>query len=149
MPVFEHVTELRCPPAKVFEFISRPANLLAVSPPDLHLRLVDGPERLALGARITVRGRRWGVSQSITSEVTALEPGALLKDEQRSGPFGRFVHTHRLEATPEGTRMTDRIEFDPPGGLLGLILTAGRIENELRESFAYRDRKFRELLDEP
>jgi ligand-binding SRPBCC domain-containing protein len=147
MPVFEHVTELRCPPGKVFAFLCRPANLLKVSPPGLHLRLIEAPEQVAVGSRVTVRGRRWGISQTITSEVTALEPGALMVDEQRQGPFARLVHTHRMEPTADGTRMTDRIEFDPPTGLLGLILTAARVEREMKESFAYRDGKFKELLE--
>jgi ligand-binding SRPBCC domain-containing protein len=149
MPVVEHVTELRCPPATIFEFLSHPANLLKVSPPEMHLKIVAAPERVAVGARVTVKARRWGISRSMTSEVTALEPAALMVDEQREGPFGRFVHTHRMEPTPTGTRMTDRVDFEPPGGLLGLVLTAGRVERELREMFAHRDRRFRELLEKP
>jgi ligand-binding SRPBCC domain-containing protein len=148
MPVVEHVTELRCPPAVVFEFLSHPANLLKVSPPDMHLKLIAAPERVAVGVRVTVRARRWGISRSITNEVTALEPETLMIDEQREGPFGRFVHTHRMEPTPAGTRLTDRVEFEPPGGFLGLILTAARVERELREMFEFRDRRFRELLEE-
>jgi ligand-binding SRPBCC domain-containing protein len=147
MPVFETITVLTCPVERVWDFLSRPANLVAVSPPELHMRLVDGPEVLTLGARITAQGRRWGISQTITSEVTAFTPPVQFVDEQRQGPFGKFVHTHTLEALPEGTRMTDRIEFEGPGGLLGLVLNAARIREDLERVFEYRAKRFREWLE--
>jgi ligand-binding SRPBCC domain-containing protein len=149
MPHFETTLTLIRPIADVFAFLADPANLIAVSPPEFHLRLVEGPERLRLGARVTVQGRRWGVAQRITSEVAVFEPPHLLVDEQCQGPFKSFVHTHRLEAVPEGTRMTDHIDFEAPGGMLGLILTERRILQELHEVFAHRDKKFKELLEKP
>jgi ligand-binding SRPBCC domain-containing protein len=147
MPVFETVSVLACPVERVWEFLCRPANLVAVSPLELHMRLVDGPEVLTLGARITVQGRRWGISQKITSEVTTFTPPVKFVDEQRQGPFGKFVHTHTLEAVPEGTCMTDRVEFEAPGGLLGLVLGADRIREDLERVFEYRAKRFRELLE--
>ena len=57
MPIFEAETLVTGPPDKVFDFLVRPANLLQVSPPELHLRLVEGPERLSLGARYTGTNR--------------------------------------------------------------------------------------------
>jgi ligand-binding SRPBCC domain-containing protein len=146
MPVFETTTLLPCPPSRVFEFLCRAANLAVVTPPEYHARLVEAPERLQIGARIVLVMGRWGFSQRITSEVTALEENTLLVDEQRDGVFRKWIHTHRLEAIPEGTRMIDRIEFEPPGGMLGFVLTASAIEEELGEVFAYRAQRFKELL---
>src|SRR5580704_2846208 len=54
MPVFEHVTVLACPPARLFDFLVRPANLVQVWPPELHAKVTDAPERFALGSRFTV-----------------------------------------------------------------------------------------------
>jgi ligand-binding SRPBCC domain-containing protein len=147
MPVFESTTILACPVERVWDFLCHPANLVLVSPPEMHLRLVEGPERLHLGARITIAGRRWGIPQRIVSEVTAFEPNVRFVDEQREGPFRKFTHTHCLEPLPEGTRMLDRIEFEPPGGILGLLLGAGRIERELHAVFGVRTQKFKELLE--
>src|SRR5689334_23812999 len=97
MPVFESETLLACPPAAVFDFLARPANLVLVSPPELHLKLVDGPERLAPGARITVQGSKFGIPQKITIAITAFEEGVSFTDAQVQGPFAKFVHTHRVE----------------------------------------------------
>jgi ligand-binding SRPBCC domain-containing protein len=147
MPVFETETLLACPPAAVFDFLARPANLVLVSPPELHLKLVDAPERLALGARITVQGSKFGIPQKITNEITAFEEGVSFTDTQVQGPFARFVHTHRVEAVPGGTRMLDRIEYEAPGGLVGLLLTNDGIRKDLEALAAYRTRRFKELLE--
>jgi len=144
MAVFEVVTYLAAPVDTVWEFLTGPANLLEVSPPEFHLRLVEGPERLSLGARITVQGRRWAIPQKITNVVTVFEPPCLLVDQQEQGPFGKFVHTHQLEAVSGGTRMLDHIEYEAPTGLLGLVLTESRIRRDLGAAFAYRAVRFSE-----
>ena len=149
MPVFEAETVLACPPAQVFDFLARPANLALVSPPELHLRLVDGPDRLALGSRITIQGSKFGIPQKITSAVTAFEEGVSFTDTQVQGPFQSFVHTHRVEPTPGGTRVLDRIEYEAPGGMLGLVLTNNRIRQDLAAVAAFRTKRFKELLEVP
>jgi ligand-binding SRPBCC domain-containing protein len=149
MPVFQAAADLLCPPEKVYDFLIRPANSLLVTPPTLKAVLLDAPEVLSVGSRLTIRVWRYGMPQTMTSVVTALEPARLLRDEQapNGGPFRRWAHTHSLEVTAAGTRMTDRVDFDPPGGMLGLFATEAVLLRELAEMFAYRTRRFKELLD--
>jgi ligand-binding SRPBCC domain-containing protein len=146
MPTFESTMFIPRPFAEVFDFFARPANLLVVSPPQLHMRLVEAPERLELGSRLVITGRRWGVPHRVVSEVTAFENEVLFRDEQREGPLARWAHTHRFEPVPGGTRVTDHIEFEPPGGLLGRLVTVRFIERELEWVFAYRMEKLKELF---
>jgi ligand-binding SRPBCC domain-containing protein len=146
MPQFQSSLTLTQPPSEVFAFFLRPANLLALAPPELHLQLVEGPELLQPGARLTWKTRRWGISQRIITEITTLEPAKLLVEEQREGPLRKFIRTLRFEEAPEGTRLTETIDFEPPGGLIGLVVTAGMIQGDLEAAAAHRDRKLRELL---
>jgi ligand-binding SRPBCC domain-containing protein len=148
MPLFEAVQYFPRPLGEVFDFFLRPANLVRISPPELHLKLVEGPERILLGSRIILAGTRWGVPQRVVSEVTAFEQDVLFRDVQKQGPFRKWVHTHSFEATPEGTRVTDRIEFEPPGGLLGLVVNAAFVERDLKWVYEYRSGKLKELLGE-
>jgi ligand-binding SRPBCC domain-containing protein len=148
MARFERTTRFARPVAEVFDFFAQPANLVRVSPPELHMQLVEGPERLALGSRLVLKGRRWGIPQRIVSEVTAFEPGVSFVDEQREGPFGKWAHTHRFAADDDGTCVQDQIEFEPPGGLLGFVITEGWIRSDLEWVFGYREKKLRELLGE-
>jgi ligand-binding SRPBCC domain-containing protein len=146
MPQVEATHFIPRPVAEVFEFFRRTANLPRVVPPELQLRLEAGPERLVLGSRVTVTGRRWGVPQRVVSEVTALEPDALLVVEQRAGPLRKWVHAHRFEVVPGGTRVTERVEFEPPGGILGMVMNAAALERDLRWAFEYRAKRLQELL---
>ena len=146
MPVFEASQVLLRPVEEVFTFFRDPANLVRISPPELHMRLVEGPALLELGSRIVFQGRRWGIPQRVVSEVTAYDPPTMFSDAQVEGPFRKWVHTHRFEAVAGGTRVSDRVEYEPPGGLLGLVARPSLIERDLKWIFEYRTRKLAELL---
>jgi ligand-binding SRPBCC domain-containing protein len=146
MATIERTICVARPIAEVFDFFIRPANLIATSPPELNLRLVSGPEQVSLGARVKVQGGAWGVSLTVENEITAFEAPHLFTDEQRQGPLGKWAHTHRFEETPGGTRVIDHIEFSPPTGMLGMLVTESLLEKELNGIFEYREKKIRELL---
>ncbi|HLN32342.1 MAG TPA: SRPBCC family protein [Gemmataceae bacterium] len=147
MATFASTLMIARPIAHVFEFLCDPANLIEVTPPKYHMQLVQGPPRLHLGAVVSLQGRRWGVTQKIVSEITRFEPDGLIVDEQREGPFKKWVHFHHLEVRDQGTLMTDRIEFETPGGLIGLVMTEALVKRELEETFVYRQQRFGELLE--
>jgi ligand-binding SRPBCC domain-containing protein len=146
MPVFEASHVLPRPVEEVFAFFRTPANLVKLSPPELHVRLVEAPALIELGSRVVLQGRRWGIPQRMVSEITALEAPSSFTDTQVEGPFGKWVHTHRFEAVPEGTRVSDRVEYEPPSGMLGLVVRAGMIERDLTWIFDYRTKRAAELL---
>jgi ligand-binding SRPBCC domain-containing protein len=149
VPAFENSIELPCSPAHLFDFLTQPKNLLVVSPPELGIQLVEFPERLLLGSRVTIVGRRWGVSQRMITEVIALDPEQKLTDEQREGPFRNFRHIRSLAEFSGGVRLTERIEFDPPGGLIGMMMTAARIQQGLAELGEFRFGVLRKLFKAP
>jgi ligand-binding SRPBCC domain-containing protein len=146
MPHFQTMLTIPRLIEEVFDFFRRPANLLRVTPPDMNLRLVEAPEVIQLGSRISLEARRYGVAQKLVSEVTSLEPPLRLVDVQRQGPFRKWVQTQRFETVAGGTQVTFHIEYEPPGGMLGFVMTAASIEKELRALFDYRARKLLELL---
>src|SRR5947199_222408 len=49
VPVFEASQVVRCPVEEAFAFFRDPANLVRASPPELNMRLVEGPAQLHLG----------------------------------------------------------------------------------------------------
>jgi len=146
MPVFEASQVFSHPLEEVFAFFSNPANLVKISPPELHMRLVEGPARIEVGSRVVIQGRRWGIPQRLVSEITAVEAPTQFTDTQVEGPFRKWVHTHRFEKVHGGTRVVDRIEFEPPGGMLGMMVTAASIERDLQWVFEFRTKKLKEIL---
>jgi ligand-binding SRPBCC domain-containing protein len=148
MPTFEHTETHPAPPARAFDLFRRPAERVRLAPPELHLQLVEGPTELQLGSRLTLRARRWGVTQRMINEITAFEDGVLIVEEQRQGPFRSWKHTQRFTPMGDGVRITDVIEYEPPGGVLGRLATVETINRELERTFSYRREKLTELLGE-
>jgi ligand-binding SRPBCC domain-containing protein len=146
MPLFESVQSFPKAATEVFEFLRQTANLIRVSPPELHMTLAEGPALIELGSRLVIQARRWGIPQRMVSKITAYQANVSFEDTQLEGPFKRWVHSHVLEMVIGGTRVVDRIVYDPPGGLLGLVMTAGAIERELRWVFDHRRKALAELL---
>ena len=146
MAEFNHTTDLPFPPAQVFDFLVDVRNLSRVNPPTPQIRVIDAPARLHMGARFTVSFRKFGIALLSFNEVTWFEEGMGFTDVQVRGPFGSWLHTHKMVACPSGTRLTDHIEIAPPRGLMGWFLTEQRLLNDLTAAFAFRDGRFREVL---
>jgi len=149
MPLWSRSDVLPQPPAVVFAFLQRPANRIRLAPPSWSMHLVSGPDRLEFGSRFVLRGRRKGISQTSELEVTAFEQDRLMEEEQRRGVFRRWKHTFVFEPTPEGgTCLTERFDWEGPGGMLGLLLTTATIEEELDKLHAQRQPLLPQLLNE-
>ena len=146
MPHYTATIEIARPVSEMFAYFTRPRNLLQFTPPDYNLELVTAPEMLKLGERLVWQGRRWGVSQKLIQEVTAFNAYNLIVVEQRQGPFKRWVQAHQFEPMDAGTRILEKIEYDPPGGMLGFLVTANSIRKELDAVSIFRATKLRELF---
>ena len=126
-----------------------------VGPPDLSAirrrelgrkQILEAPELLDLGSRIVLQARRWGIAQKLASKVTAFELNVRFVDELQEGPFRKWVQTHRFESVPEGARVTYQVDYEPPGGILGMMMKASAIEKDLQAVCAFRAQKLQELL---
>ena len=73
-------------------------------------------------------------------ELKKLVPLRQITEVQIKGLFANWTHEHRFE--PHGADQVvvlDRIEFDPPAGMLGLLVTAGKILDQLDEGYHHRN----------
>lgn len=146
MPHYSTTIELAGAVADVFAFFAQPALLVGLAPPELRLELVEGPERLQPGSRLRWKARRWGVSQHLVSAVTVFEENARIVEEQLQGPFARWVVERLFEPSGAGTRLREGIDFEPPGGMLGRMVTADAVRADLERLAAFRDGKLKALF---
>jgi ligand-binding SRPBCC domain-containing protein len=146
MPHYNVTVEIAKPVSELFLYLTKPKNLMQLAPPDMNLEIVTAPDILVLGSRFVWKGRRYGVSQQITQEVTTFEKDKQIVVEQKEGPLKRWIHANHFEATDTGTRIHEKIEFEPPGGLLGFLVTADAIRRELVKLLAYREKRLKEIL---
>ncbi|HUG92970.1 MAG TPA: SRPBCC family protein [Planctomycetaceae bacterium] len=149
MPRFEASIAIVRPPEAVFGFLMRPLNAVDVTPPETALTLLEAPELLYEGCRIAFEIKAYGQTQRFVHEVVELDPPRRFLEVQREGLFREFRHEHVVEsAGADCCVLIDRVEFEPPGGLLGFLLTEGRISEMLAGSFEHRHREIKRLVEQ-
>lgn len=88
-------------------------------------RAVGGRTRgeLELWDVVTFRARHFGMTWRLTARITSYERPRHFVDEQESGPFKQWRHTHHFSPDGRGgTVMRDVIEFASPLGPLGRMI---------------------------
>lgn len=146
MARFETEVELPAPAATLFEFFLRPSNVQKIAPPELGLAFVEAPELVTVGTRLKFKVQSWGQVQSMEHEIITLDAPTLIHERQVRGLFKRWEHWHEFRQTGNGTIVRDVIEFDRPGGVIGLLVTESKILDQLEEGFEHRHDKLRGLF---
>ena len=115
---------------EIFSFFSDAANLQAITPPWIGFKiLTPQPIDMKAGAVIDYRIRIHKIPLSWRTEITAWEPPFRFVDEQRRGPYRRWVHTHTFEEKDRGTLCRDHVEYAVLGGeIINRLLVKGDIE---------------------
>ncbi|MBA4031975.1 MAG: hypothetical protein C0478_13940 [Planctomyces sp.] len=139
MPLFESKVQLPASPEKIFDFITRPKNLAMISPPEAGLVFIEAPDVLSLGSKLVFRVQAHGVVQQLEHRITAFDSPFGFREELVKGPIKTFNHDYIITVDGDNlSTLTNRIEFEPPGGLIGLMVTAERILDQFEDGFAYR-----------
>jgi ligand-binding SRPBCC domain-containing protein len=147
MPVFEASVALDCPRERAFEFLLRPANVALISPPELGLSFINPPEVVELGSRIEFKVQGYGQVQTMVHEITGLVHLQQITETQIRGLFASWIHEHAFETNDRGQVVViDRIDFQPPAGILGLLISADKILEQLEDGFAHRHAQLQKLL---
>jgi ligand-binding SRPBCC domain-containing protein len=132
------------PLSEVFPFFSDHRNLEAVTPEDLDFTiLTPGPVSMEVGLLIDYRIKLGGIPFRWQSEITVWEPPHRFVDEQRKGPYRKWIHEHRFEEVGNTTRMIDRVDFRSPGGALAHRLFVNR---KVRQIFLHRTKVMGEIF---
>lgn len=77
---------------------------------------------IGMAQRVTWRARHFGVWQSLTSEITAMDRPAYFQDTMIQGAFRFMKHDHFFRAlSPHETEMKDTFCFEAPLGVLGRL----------------------------
>jgi ligand-binding SRPBCC domain-containing protein len=125
-------------PAEVFDFFADPRNLEEITPPWLHFRITDAPDRAEDGSRITYRLRLHGIPIRWTSRIEDWDPPHRFADTQVRGPYSHWHHTHTVEPEGDGVLMRDRVRYSLPLGPLGELAHRVVVRRDLDRIFDYR-----------
>ena len=138
---------IRQPLPDVWEFFSNAENLQRLTPGFLKFQiLTPTPIDMGVGTLIDYRISLFGVPMTWKTEITEYTPQKHFVDNQIKGPYSRWHHTHRFESVPEGTRMTDEVEYRVPLGGLGSIAHGLFVRRTLGQIFAFRGQAVSEVF---
>ena len=138
MPESVSSSILECSAAELRAFLGRTANLPQISDPDLQLEILSAPEIVTLGTRIEFRVTAYGFKQRATHEYVTVEKLQIVEDLVE-GPLRAWKHAQQIEIVADGQcRLTDHIEFLPPGGMLGYLLTEAKVHASIQAGMQIR-----------
>ena len=133
-----------CPLGRTFEFFSAAHNLERIIPPLVGFRiLTPAPIEMRKGTQIDYRLRLRGVALRWRSEMTRWDPPHGFVDEQRRGPYRKWIHEHRFREEDGGTRVEDHVTYAVPGGAL---VDRWFVRPDLDRIFEYRRHAIAELF---
>lgn len=113
------------PVEEVFAYPASADNLRAITPRFLRLRITTPvPIEVRAGTRIDYVLVLFGLPLRWRTRITEWIPNVRFVDEQESGPFAIWRHTHVFERTKAGTRVHDRVEYALPLGPVGRAVHA-------------------------
>lgn len=131
---------------KVFAVFENPYNLAKITPSWLGFRILTEDVRMRKGAEIEYQFRWLGLPLNWKTEITDYNPPESFVDEACRGPYTFWRHRHTFRATPQGTVVGDRVEYDLPFGRFGRIAHAVAVSHQLKRIFEFRQRAIGQLL---
>ena len=136
MPEIRRSIVVPAPLDAVFPFFADAANLERLTPPWLRFRILTPlPILMQQGTLIDYRLRLRGVPVRWRSEITAWEPPYRFVDEQRRGPYQRWIHEHLFSAVDGGTLVEDHVQYRV---LFGSLVDRWLVRPDLERIFDYR-----------
>ena len=127
------------PLPEVFAFFSDASNLEALTPPFLHFRILTPmPIELCAGAQIDYQLSLFGFPVRWRTRITDWQPQERFVDEQESGPYALWRHTHEFEARGASTLMRDLVDYSEPLGPIGTVAHVLFVRRTLDRIFDFR-----------
>lgn len=103
---------------------------------------------IGLGQCVTWRAKHFGVWQSLTSQITAMDRPGYFQDTMIRGPFQSMQHDHFFRSvSPQQTEMKDIFRFAVPLGILGRLAEYAVLRRYMQRLLYERNRVIREIAE--
>jgi ligand-binding SRPBCC domain-containing protein len=148
MSVYERSFKVKAELAEVAAFHDDPVSLAAITPPPVRVTIQRFDKPVRAGSKVIFRLSVGPIGVTWDGMIAEYVEQQYFRDVQNSGPFGAWSHTHSFVAEADGTRVIDRVEYEPPLGLIGKLIDPILVKPSLMYMFNYRARKTREILEQ-
>lgn len=136
---------------EVFRFFAETTNLEALTPPELHFKVVGcSTASMGGGTLIDYRLRMKGIPLGWRSRIRQWKPPHSFVDEQVRGPYRSWIHTHSFEEQDAGVLVRDSVRYTlPVPGIAAPWVDRWFVRPNLERIFAYRQERLEELFGTP
>ena len=147
MSIYERSFKVKAVLSDVVAFHDDPVSLIAITPPPVRVTIERFDRPAHAGSRVIFRlsvgpiGVRWN------GMIAEYVDQKYFRDVQNRGPFGAWSHTHSFSTEADGTRVNDRVEYEPPLGFIGKLIDPILVKPSLAYLFHYRAKKTRKFLE--
>ena len=133
MPIIKTELYINAPAQLCFD-LARSIDIHAESTSQTRERAIGGVTQglIELGQFVTWEAVHFGIKQRLTARISDNGSSAFFVDEQVSGAFKHFTHSHEFIISGDGTLMIDTFDYASPLGLLGKLADALFLKRYMR-----------------
>ena len=132
---------------EIFPFFCNEKNLEKLTPDFLNFKVLKkSTNEIQEGTLIEYQLKLHGIPLKWKSKIGKWEPGCSFVDDQISGPYKRWNHTHEFIPMSSGTLMRDRVSYTLPLGRLGDLLLSWKLVKDVNRIFSYRRKMISSLF---
>ena len=148
MPVIELTTVILAPIGRCFD-LARSIDLHKLSTKGTNEEAIAGVTSglIGMGQQVTWRAKHFGITQTLTSQITRFEYPFYFTDEMLNGAFKMIRHDHLFEEAGDKTVMRDVFKFESPGGILGRGFNKLILKKYLRDFLINRNKTIKEVAE--
>ncbi len=131
----------------VFDFFSVTRNHEKITEGHLGVVFTQAPERFERGSLLHFDIQGLGQVQSVIYEIIEFERPLRYLERQIEGPMKKWIHEHLFIPEGDATVVIDKVQFEPPGGLIGLLVSESRILDSLENGIFSRNQALKQILE--
>lgn len=124
---------------EAFAWHERPGALDRLIPPWEDVIIEERSDGVSDGACVVLQNKIGPVRVRWVAEHYQYQQNRQFRDRQASGPFAFWDHLHAFRPDGDSSSvLSDRVEYQLPGGRLGRVLATEFVGSKLDKMFAYR-----------
>ncbi len=140
---------LDCSLEEAWKFFATPRNLDQMTPESIgfkitHLDADEMHQGQMIAYKIKVAPFIW---LSWLTEITFIDDRKSFIDDQRSGPYKVWHHTHRFEEKDGKTLMIDDVTYVMPFGIFGKLANILYVKRQVKQIFDERQKLSAEIFN--
>jgi ligand-binding SRPBCC domain-containing protein len=102
---------------------------------------------IGLNEQVTWQAKHFGITQKLTTKITAYNRPFYFRDEQIKGAFQFIQHDHYFETQGQMVMMKDKFHFQSPLGYLGTLADKWILTNYLTKLLVKRNQTIKTFAE--